>query len=368
MWAGYDDNLNPDGKIARSLIKFDIASLPANQTITKATLRVYLVISWDFANTIRTITAYRVSSNWAESSITWNNAPGYGAAYGANSIVHLAWGWYEFNVTDLVKGWINGTYPNYGIMLRGPEISGTDSSWRGFSTRDGSFTPQLTIEFQSETTLNPPSNLTATDVSASQINLTGQDNSNNETGFKIERSPNGASSWIQIVTVGANVTTYTNTGLTPSTIHFYRVRASNATSDSNYSNIASATTPSAFASNYTFLPIIFKAPVPPPDGHWTGPTSRGQPMSFNVSDKGATWTNFKLKTDYVFGGCSGTGEITLSGPGTITNNQFSRSSGDFSFSGQLASLTSASGTYSIVNYNTGCGLLTQSGTWTATLP
>jgi hypothetical protein len=368
MWAGYDDYLNPDGRIVRSLIRFDIASLPANQTITKATLRVYLLASKDFPNTFRSITTYRVGANWSESSVTWNNAPGYGTTYGSTSVGYAAWGWYEFNVTNLVKDWINGTYPNYGIMLRGPEFSGSDSSWRGFSTRNGPYTPQLIIEFQSATTLNPPSNLSAIDVSASQINLAWQDNSDNEASFKIERSPNGASSWIQIATVGANVTAYANTGLTPSTLYYYRVRASNATSDSNYSNIASATTPSAFNNNYTYLPIILRAPVPPPDGHWTGTTSRGQPMSFNVSSKGATWSNFKLKTDYSFGGCSGTVEVTLSGPGTITNNQFSSTSGAFSFSGQLTSLTSATGTYSFVNSSTGCGLLNQSGTWTANLP
>lgn len=122
MWAGYDDSLNPDGRIARSLIKFDLASLPANQTITTATLRIYLVTSWDFPNTYRTITTYRVTSNWAENSITWNNAPGYGTPYGSKSIAHSAWGWYEFDVTNLVKSWVNGTYPNYGIMLRGPEF------------------------------------------------------------------------------------------------------------------------------------------------------------------------------------------------------------------------------------------------------
>jgi hypothetical protein len=50
-------------------------------------------------------------------------------------------------VTALVRGWKNGTYPDNGIMLRGPEHSGVDSSWRGFSTREGSFTPKLTITY-----------------------------------------------------------------------------------------------------------------------------------------------------------------------------------------------------------------------------
>jgi len=81
-----------------------------------------------------------------------------------------------------------------------------------------------------------PSDLSATAVSSSQIDLTWQDNANNEKGFKIERGP------VQIDTVGANVTSYSDTGLDPLTTYTYRVRAYNDADDSAYSNEASATT------------------------------------------------------------------------------------------------------------------------------
>ncbi|HYV28707.1 MAG TPA: fibronectin type III domain-containing protein, partial [Candidatus Eisenbacteria bacterium] len=84
--------------------------------------------------------------------------------------------------------------------------------------------------------------LTATAISSSQINLAWTDNANNETGFKIERSTNNVN-FTQIATVSANVTTYSNTGLSPLTTYYYRVRANNANGDSGYSNAANATTP-----------------------------------------------------------------------------------------------------------------------------
>jgi len=87
-----------------------------------------------------------------------------------------------------------------------------------------------------------PSALTATAISSSQINLAWTDNANNETGFKIERSTNNVN-FTQIATVSANVTTYSNTGLSPLTTYYYRVRANNANGDSGYSNAANATTP-----------------------------------------------------------------------------------------------------------------------------
>jgi predicted phage tail protein len=89
--------------------------------------------------------------------------------------------------------------------------------------------------------LAAPTSLTATAASRSRINLAWKDNASNESGFRIERSLDGVT-FNPIATVGANKTTYTNTGLNRSTKYYYRVRAYNASGNSAYSNIASATT------------------------------------------------------------------------------------------------------------------------------
>jgi hypothetical protein len=86
-----------------------------------------------------------------------------------------------------------------------------------------------------------PSNLSATAASSSQINLTWADNSSNETGFKISRSTDG-STFTDIATVGANVKSYSNTGLNAGTTYYFRVRAYNGAGDSANSNTASAPT------------------------------------------------------------------------------------------------------------------------------
>ena len=86
-----------------------------------------------------------------------------------------------------------------------------------------------------------PTSLAATAVSSSQINLTWTDNATNETGFAIERSPDGTT-FAPLATVAANVTTYQNTGLTASTTYHYRVRATNGAGPSAWSNVANAQT------------------------------------------------------------------------------------------------------------------------------
>jgi len=88
-----------------------------------------------------------------------------------------------------------------------------------------------------------PSGLTATAISQSQINLSWTDNAINETGYKVERSPNGTTGWTEIVgNLPAGTTSYSNTGLSASTTYHYRVRASNTGGNSGYSNVANATT------------------------------------------------------------------------------------------------------------------------------
>ena len=87
-----------------------------------------------------------------------------------------------------------------------------------------------------------PGNLSASTASTTQINLSWSDNSSNEDGFKIERKTGSGGTWSQITTVGANTESYSNSGLSPGTTYYYRVRAYNGLGDSPYSNEAHATT------------------------------------------------------------------------------------------------------------------------------
>ena len=89
-----------------------------------------------------------------------------------------------------------------------------------------------------------PTGLTATAVSPTQINLAWSDVTG-ETGYRVERSPNGSNSWVEIASLIGDQVTYQNTQLTAQTTYFYRVRAGNAAGFSPYSNVANATTPAA---------------------------------------------------------------------------------------------------------------------------
>jgi hypothetical protein len=152
-----------------------------------------------------------------------------------------------------------------------------------------------------------PTNLVASAVSSSQINLTWTDSDVTEQGFKIERcTGTGCSDFAQIATVGANVTSFANTGLAASTSYSYRVRAYNAVGDSDYTNTASAVTTSA--------------PVPPtaPTNLTAAAVSSSQ-INLAWSDNSADETGFKIER------CSGAGCTDFAQVATVGQNATSYS-------------------------------------------
>jgi hypothetical protein len=83
----------------------------------------------------------------------------------------------------------------------------------------------------------PASNLTGSSPSTTSVILSWQDNSNNETGFIIQRST-GGNSFATIRTVPANVITYADSSLVAG-LYDYQVIATNAAGNANPSNIVS---------------------------------------------------------------------------------------------------------------------------------
>lgn len=103
-----------------------------------------------------------------------------------------------------------------------------------------------------------PSNLTAAQLSATQVKLTWVDNSGTETGFVIQRQAVGGK-WATIAQVGANVTTFSDATVSARKKYLYRVNAINQAGNSPYSNVAEPTAaaalPDASVPDAFYLPI-----------------------------------------------------------------------------------------------------------------
>lgn len=90
----------------------------------------------------------------------------------------------------------------------------------------GGYTDVRGIAFVSTSPV-PPSNLTATAVSRTRVNLTWSDNSTDETGFRIERR-SGTAAFEPIGSVNASVTSFSDRTLSARKTYTYRVVATGA--------------------------------------------------------------------------------------------------------------------------------------------
>ena len=141
-------------------------------------------------------------------------------------------------------------------------------------------------------TVNAPSSTGAVPASRIQIAVSWQDNSSNETGFELHRSTTGPSGTFTLqARTGANITRYSDTGLTPATQYCYEVRAYRAydskTSYSAFSTAACATTPSAAPSGTTTKPANSTSV----DVRWTDNSTDEDGFRVERSlDVGSTWT------------------------------------------------------------------------------
>ena len=82
-------------------------------------------------------------------------------------------------------------------------------------------------------------------ANAAQLTLTWVDNSDNESGFSIDRRIGATGTYQPLTTVASNVTSHTDLNLASNTTYCYRVGAFNSAGTSNYSNETCATTPAA---------------------------------------------------------------------------------------------------------------------------
>lgn len=141
----------------------------------------------------------------------------------------------------MTERWDTGTSRRFYLMTESLSASGATGT-RTATSGSNEDSKNITIALIELDPPVAPSGLTATAVAFDQIDLTWTDNSGNETGFKIEQSPDGVGSWVEINVNAADDNTYSDTGLSPETIYYYRVRATNGDGDSAYSNIDSDTT------------------------------------------------------------------------------------------------------------------------------
>jgi hypothetical protein len=182
-------------------------------------------------------------------NITATTALGGVTLAGANADLTLFWGesdegtafmWDQTNTlpAEQAVGTINGVAVSnlvadtqyFYIFYASNTVSGL-TNWS-----------DLNQSFDSALTGKSVTNLSASAPSSGQIDLSWTDNFNTETGYVIQRSPDG-SSWAGLATTAAGASSYADSSVSPANTYHYRIAATNASWLSDWSTSAQATTP-----------------------------------------------------------------------------------------------------------------------------
>ena len=175
---------NADAAVARSLLQFDLSSIPTGVLITSATLTLTFAEDGNYrATNSRTARVYRVLRNWVESEATWNiysTGNNWGTAGCANTSTDrgatdigtasfstgnsanetVVFTLNAANIQEMIGG---GSFTNNGFLIKVDTESDDLFYFCSSGEATESYRPKLTITYRSRSLaeLRPQTNLVA---------------------------------------------------------------------------------------------------------------------------------------------------------------------------------------------------------------
>jgi hypothetical protein len=98
----------------RTLIMFDLSSIPAGAEVDSAILKLFVL---QVPDGVRTYGIHRVTSFWEESGVTWGTQPTVASNYTDTVDTLSASGWMDWDVPSDVDGMVSGTIAHWGWLI-----------------------------------------------------------------------------------------------------------------------------------------------------------------------------------------------------------------------------------------------------------
>lgn len=136
----------------RTFLKYDLSGIPYKSRITSAKLRLYE--SWKNDNGDNgTTNIARVTQDWVDSEVNWNNMPATEGTYLSESVSPPGVGsWSDWDITALVQEWVDQAHPNYGLMIVNNNEGEYRVDWKFYNRHynSGEYATYIEIEYEPE--------------------------------------------------------------------------------------------------------------------------------------------------------------------------------------------------------------------------
>ena len=93
------------------------------------------------------------NSTWTESTVKWENVGAFGAVVSSSALSSNSFG--QFDITQLVKGWKNGTYnEDCGFIMKGADETVNESFLSSEYSSNTAYRPYVVFEYTPEIQLS----------------------------------------------------------------------------------------------------------------------------------------------------------------------------------------------------------------------
>ena len=151
----YTDSAPGSSSASHTLIAFDLSTIPVGATILSAELSLN-AFDVDTVPGGADVAIHSLLESWTETGVTYQSPDGiatwswpgnYAATPAASTTLLLeVLGWYNWDMTNLIRSWHRGELSNHGMVLLGTE----DRNWAAFNSSDNPdpvSRPKLTVTY-----------------------------------------------------------------------------------------------------------------------------------------------------------------------------------------------------------------------------
>ena len=154
LGVGYDGFMFASGglKYLRSLLHFDLSSLPPNINISEAKLVLKRSLASGTGSSF-SIEVYDIPEDWNEETVTWDDAQPYDEGTPITSLMDVEFDNPEFDITGKVQEWYVNPSANHGLLLKRQNDYAYDDIIVVFGSRENiNFKPTLLVTYGSDVT------------------------------------------------------------------------------------------------------------------------------------------------------------------------------------------------------------------------